>query len=103
MADDADHALVNSYSDGPVWSWFGLSYSAYLVLPRVLLCSAPWEWQVRFVRMLLELEAMFPNEEGREYWVRLRDDRGRFVADPFSDYRHHGRVDPATSVQRQGE
>jgi len=71
----------------PCWSYFGLSYSAYLVLPRVILCSAPVEWQDRFVAMLHELEEMFPGEGMGSYWIRKREGN-RFVHDPFSNYRH---------------
>lgn len=42
-----------------VHTYFGLSYSNYLVLPRTLLQSMPDEWQTRFVRCLRELDAAF--------------------------------------------
>ena len=71
----------------PCWDYFGLSYAAYLVLPRVLLCSAPVEWQDRFVAMMNELEEMFPEECAGSYWVRKMEGN-RFVEDPLKDYRH---------------
>lgn len=38
-----------------IHTWFGLSYSNYLVLPRTLLQSMPDTWQQHFVALLDEL------------------------------------------------
>lgn len=46
-----------------IHTWFGLSYSNYLVLHRSLLQSMPEEWQHRFVRMLGELSEAFAHVE----------------------------------------
>jgi hypothetical protein len=74
--------------NGPVWDYFGLTYSSYLVLPRRMLCSLPRSWQARFVALLEEAEAMLPEEaQGGDYMVRRRE-RGRFVSDPNIPYRH---------------
>lgn len=48
---------------GPVHSWFELSYSSYLVLPRVLMHSMPLPWQQRMVACLEELRAAFGHVE----------------------------------------
>jgi hypothetical protein len=40
-----------------IHTWFSLTYSNYLVLPRTLLQSMPLEWQHRFVAQLHELDA----------------------------------------------
>lgn len=71
----------------PVHLWFELTYAQYLTIPRSLLQSMPQEWQSRFVRCLEELDSAFDwrPEQGR-YWVRLKDDNGRFVQDPLMDY-----------------
>lgn len=42
---------------------FSLSYANYLVLHRTLLQSMPLAWQHRFVAMLEELDAAFPDVE----------------------------------------
>lgn len=42
-----------------VHTYFGLSYSNYLVRPRTLLQSMPEEWQERFVGCLEEMDAAF--------------------------------------------
>lgn len=46
-------------TDGPVHTWFGLSYSNYQVLHRTLMQSMPIEWQTRMVACLEELAAAF--------------------------------------------
>ncbi|MFD7734312.1 hypothetical protein ACFV6F_28535 [Kitasatospora phosalacinea] len=45
--------------DQPVHTWFGLSYAAYLVVPRTLMQSMPPAWQQRMVACLRELDAAF--------------------------------------------
>lgn len=74
---------------GPVHTWFELSYAQYLTVPRSILQSMPREWQERFVACLNELDAArdWRPAEGR-YWVRLKDGSGKYVADPFMQYRH---------------
>lgn len=46
-----------------IHTWFGLTYSNYLVLPRTLLQSMPDEWQARFVGALEELQQAFAHIE----------------------------------------
>lgn len=80
----------SAYYEGPVWNYFCLSYSAYLVLPRVSLCSMPIGWQRRFVALMEEAERVLPPEgQGGTYMVRKREN-GKLVKDPLSNYRHHG-------------
>lgn len=71
----------------PVHSWFELSYAQYLTVPRSVLQSMPVEWQQRLVACLEELDEQIDwrPKEGR-YWVKLKDDRGRYVEDPLMDY-----------------
>lgn len=86
----ANFARALAYYEGPVWNYFGLSYSAYLVLPRVALCSMPPYWQRRFVALMEEAERVLPPEaQCAEYCVTKREN-GRFVKDPLGNYRHHG-------------
>ena len=69
--------------------WFELSYAQYLTIPRTALQSMPLEWQLQFVKLLEELDHSIDwrPKTGR-YWVQLKDDKGRYVNDPLSDYRH---------------
>jgi hypothetical protein len=71
----------------PLHNWFELTYAQYLTIPRSILQSMPVEWQGRFVKCLEELDERFDwrPHQGR-YWVRLKDDRGKFVHDPLMDY-----------------
>lgn len=46
-----------------IHTWFGLSYSNYLVLHRTLLQSMPEEWQRDFVEKLDELHQSFAHVE----------------------------------------
>jgi hypothetical protein len=86
----AKNALLRTAADA-LHAWFELSYAHYLTIPRSILQSMPIEWQERFAACLRELDAALPwrPTEGR-YWVKLKDDRGRYVCDPFDDYRHVG-------------
>lgn len=59
LAPDEIHART----DGPVHTWFGLTYSNYLVLPRALMQSMPVDWQERIVGCLEELDAAFDHVE----------------------------------------
>lgn len=79
--------------ESPVWNWFGLSYSAYLVAPRAVLCAMPQEWQERFVGLLKELDETLDWEDsGADYTVQKRDERGRFISDEFANYRRFDRT-----------
>lgn len=49
--------------DGPIHSYFELSYANYLVIPRTLLQSMPVEWQERFVADLEQLRDAFADVE----------------------------------------
>ena len=77
--------------DGPVHTWFELSYAHYLTVPRSVLQSMPVKWQKRFVECLEQLEETYDwrPEEGR-YWVQLKDGSGRYVHDELMEYRHTG-------------
>jgi len=46
-------------SDGPIHDFFGLTYSSYQVVPRVLAQSMPHEWQARFVTLMEEMQQAF--------------------------------------------
>lgn len=76
------------YFDGPMWDWFGLTYSSYLVLPRTLLCGMPIEWQERMVALLHEMTETYDTDQIKDnYTITLRVD-GKFAKDPLSNYRH---------------
>lgn len=81
---------INTYSDGPVWDMFGLTYASYAVFPRRALCSMPLEWQEKWVALVKEMHARLPEGTADgEYMVKRRYN-GKFIKDPMSKYRHAG-------------
>lgn len=77
------------WRESPIHVWFELSYAQYLTVPRIVMQSMPHEWQEKMAKLLEEMDETFdwrPNE-GR-YWVKLKDDKGRFAKPPLHDYRH---------------
>lgn len=80
---------MNTYFNGPMWNWFGLSYSSYLVLPRTLMCGMPGEWQTRMAALLNEMREIYDCDQINDnYTVTLKGARNRFTSDPLADYRH---------------
>jgi len=73
----------------PISEWFELTYAHYLTIPRLVMESMPVEWQEKMSALLQDMDDTFDwrPKEGC-YWVRLRDDRGRFQDAPLGDYRH---------------
>lgn len=70
----------------PMHLWFGLSYSAYLVLHRTLIQSMPDEWQARLVALLDEAqETIDTSELPIEFNVRATR-HGKYIADHWRDY-----------------
>ncbi len=71
--------------------WFELSYAQFLTVPRLVLNAMPDEWQGRLAALMEELDGAIDwrPKEGR-YYVRLRDDRGRFTRAPLWNYRYGG-------------
>lgn len=63
-------------TDGPVHTWFSLTYSNYLVLPRTLMQSMPIEWQERMVACLNEMGEAFDHiEQAKGYKVEAATER----------------------------
>lgn len=60
---------MNNPTDGPVHTWFSLSYSNYQVLPRTLMQSMPVEWQERIVRCLEEISDAYTHIEQPESYI----------------------------------
>lgn len=73
-----------------LWGWFGLSYAAFLTLPRVLMHEMPDEWQRKMADLLREYDETFPNwPDGQGSRVQLTIN-GKMVKMPewLKDYRH---------------
>lgn len=54
-----DHDERHQRLDGPIHTWFGLTYSNYLVLHRSMMQSMPADWQTRAVALFDELDTAF--------------------------------------------
>ena len=84
--DDFERKQIEQ-DNAPVHGFFGLSYAAYLVVPRSILQSMPVEWQRRFVICLTEAEEKISwPQHGEEIEVRLKNETGQYVEDSFRDY-----------------
>ncbi len=82
-----------NFDEEHIHNWFGLTYSSYLVLPRLMLESMPAEWQKKFVELLDEMEETLEVDENysSEYSVQYKVD-GKFASDPYRDYRRGERL-----------
>lgn len=71
-----------------VHTWFGLTYSNYLVIPRSVLQSMSDEWQKKFINLVQEAQENFYYLDWPDsYDVRARDsDTGRYIKDPIPHY-----------------
>jgi hypothetical protein len=77
------------YQECPVHIWFGLSYANYLTVPRSILEAMPHSWKEKFVTLLKELDDTLDWAPTKgTYYVQLRDEKGRYLYDPFLQYRH---------------
>lgn len=80
------------WHEDPVHGWFGLSYAAWLTLPRVLMEDMPLEWQTKMVALLEEIDETFPNAEIGVTRVHATE-HGKLVKMPewLKNYRHPDR------------
>lgn len=75
--------------DDPIHIWFGLTYSSYLVLHRSVLCAMPLEWQEKMVALLEEMDETIDSSKLiSNFTVQVRGEKGRFIQDPYANYRH---------------
>ncbi|HFO1326591.1 TPA: hypothetical protein ACHIU5_000215 [Pseudomonas aeruginosa] len=72
-----------------LWAWFGLSRSAYAVLPRVMMHAMPDEWQGRFAELMDEWDDHWPNQPDINARVHITQN-GLYISTPkwLLDYRH---------------
>lgn len=93
--DDEPHDLTPWVDPEPMHTWFGLTYSSYLVLHRVAIQTMPREWQEKLVALLDEMKATIDTDQlPSEFHVRVRNAQGRLVADDWSNYERGRRRAP---------
>ncbi|HBK2581920.1 TPA: hypothetical protein LGJ93_001246 [Escherichia coli] len=72
--------------------WFGLSYAAFCVMPRVFMVAMPQEWQEKMAQLLFEYDdTIKTNVCGvHSCFVTPRDKNKRFMKmpDDILNYRH---------------
>ena len=75
-----------------LWHWFGLSRSAYAIMPRVMMHAMPDDWQDRMATLLEEWMAFWPNMPDIDACVQIRR-AGRMIPTPpwLLNYRHPDR------------
>lgn len=90
LADMHERLSGSEFDHEAIHLWFELSYAPYLVIARSILQSMPDDWQKKFVLLLEELRAEAWKHDilaiEPRYYVTARDDKGKFVPDPFRDY-----------------
>lgn len=89
MIEDKDGNWIYA----PFHEWFGLTYSAYLVLPRAILEALPEDLQHRLIACIDEAKDLIDCDQINDnYSVKLRDSDGRYMVDPFANYRYPPKV-----------
>lgn len=82
---------IQPRSSGELWTWFGLSYASFLVLPRVLMHEMPIEWQDKMAALLHEFDETFDTSSVCHLvTVNAKDNNNRFMKIPeyILNYRH---------------
>lgn len=83
-----EQTLPQDLAEGVCWGMFSRGDS-YQVIPRVILCGMPMEWQEKFVALFEQIEEVFDTSNlPGTYTVQLRDETGRFIKDWMTRYRH---------------
>jgi hypothetical protein len=79
--------------EDPFHYWFGLSYSSYLVLPRLMLESMPRRWQLKMIALINQVPKTLniADEYTSQYTVCYKVKR-KFAKDPYRDYRHSPKI-----------
>ena len=83
------HQVVENKGYDALQTWWGLSYAQYLTIPRSVMQAMPDEWQAKMAALLEELDETLEwrPKEGC-YWVKLKDDKGKYMEDPLYNYRY---------------
>lgn len=72
--------------------WFGLSYAAFCVMPRVFMEAMPNEWQEKMAELLFEYGEKIKTNVGGVHscFVTAKDSKNRFMKMPeeILNYRH---------------
>lgn len=82
---------IQPRNSGELWTWFGLSYASFLVLPRVLMHEMSIEWQDKMAALLHEYDETFDTSPVcHSVIVSAKDKNNRFMKmlEYILNYRH---------------
>jgi hypothetical protein len=87
--DKKDDDKIPASYESPISEWFELSYAQFLTVPRLALESMPMGWQQKMAALLHELDDTLDwRPKNGRWWVRFKDDQGRYSVPDHCDYRH---------------
>lgn len=77
-----------SSNNTPIGRYVNDEGGPYIVFNRSILESMPLAWQMNFLELMLELNQVLPHLKKLPYGysVIAKDDRDRFVQDPYVSY-----------------
>lgn len=83
--------MDNSYRKD-LHTWFGLSYAAFLVMPRVAMMQMPKEWQEQMSELLHQYDETINTSAFGVHscFVTVKDENNKFMKMPEAlvNYRH---------------
>ena len=83
--------MDNSYRKD-LHAWFGLSYAAFLVMPRVAMMQMPKEWQEQMSELLHQYDETINTSAFGVHscFVAVKDENNKFMKMPeeLVNYRH---------------
>jgi hypothetical protein len=73
-----------------LWGWFGMTYSSWLTMPRVMMHAMPDDWQDRMAELCEEWDATWQTNDMPSPKVSAVDHNGKFTRWPkwVLNYRH---------------
>ena len=95
---------MNSFDRKDLHLWFGLSYSAFLVLPRVAMQEMPIEWKEKMAELLNEYDETINTSAFGVHscFVTVKDEANKFMKmpDELVNYRHPSKQTIMTLINK---
>ena len=103
LSESYDGTPASTEGYDALWLWFGLSRSAFCVLPRVMMHDMPDHWQERFAALMREWDEAWVSQPDIGARVQITQ-HGQLVKAPrwLLDYRHPDRLALASMRLRKG-
>lgn len=93
-AQDQYEKYADEVETEAIHGMFGLSYASYQVIPRSILQSMPPLWQLEYVKLMEDMDALgvnWPAGDDLDVSIKLRKGN-RFYSDDFADYERGRRI-----------